>query len=73
MAYLTKLPSRLHHTAYVTRDLEATRHFYENVIGLPLVATWCEADEIKRVRLANAHSELKRWVAGDHTSNNTYR
>src|SRR5499425_3755176 len=40
------LPSRLHHTAYVTRDLEATRHFYEDVIGLPLVATWCEKDEL---------------------------
>lgn len=37
-------PSRLHHTAYVTRDLEATRRFYEDVIGLPLVATWCETD-----------------------------
>ena len=37
-------PSRLHHTAYVTRDLEATRKFYEEVIGLPLVATWCESD-----------------------------
>ena len=178
MAYLTKLPSRLHHNAYVTRDLEATRHFYEEVIGLPLVATWCEADqlfgaervychlffelgdggalaffkfakqededlfgpampatpfhhialnvdretqraieqrllgagykepqtfvlehgycrsvyvidpnglileftldhpqadEIKRVRRASAHSDLKRWVAGDHRSNNTYR
>jgi len=178
MAYLSKLPSRLHHTAYVTHDLEATRHFYEDVIGLPLVATWCEtdelfgaervychlffglgdggalaffkfakpedeklfgptmpatpfhhialnvdkgtqeaieqrlaaaglkepqtfvlehgycrsvyvtdpnglileftldhpnADEIKRVRVADAHAELKRWVAGDHTSNNVYR
>jgi len=178
MAYLTKLPSRLHHTAYVTRDLEATRYFYEEVIGLPLVATWCEADElfgaervychlffglgdggalaffkfakqedqdlfgpampatpfhhialnvdqetqraieqrlaaagykepqtfvlehgycrsvyvtdpnglileftldhpqadeIKRVRRAAAHSELKRWVGGDHKSNNSYR
>ena len=178
MAYLTKLPSRLHHTAYVTRDLEATRRFYEDVIGLPLVATWCEADElfgaervychlffglgdggalaffkfakpqdeelfgpkmpatpfhhialnvdretqqaieqrlaaagyqspqtfvlehgycrsvyvtdpnglileftldhpqadeIKRVRRANAHTDLKRWTGGDHTSNNTYR
>ena len=178
MAYLTKLPSRLHHTAYVTRDLEATRCFYEEVIGLPLVATWCEADElfgaervychlffglgdggalaffkfakqedqdlfgpampatpfhhialnvdqetqraieqrlaaagykepqtfvlehgycrsvyvtdpnglileftldhpkadeIKRVRRAAAHSELKRWVGGDHRSNNSYR
>jgi len=41
-----KLPSRLHHTAYVTRDLEATRRFYEEIIGLPLVATWCEIDEL---------------------------
>ena len=39
-----KLPSRLHHTAYVTKDLEATRHFYEDVLGLPLIATWCEKD-----------------------------
>lgn len=39
-----KLPSRLHHTAYVTKDLEATRHFYEDVLGLPLTATWCEKD-----------------------------
>ena len=46
MAYLTKLPSRLHHTAYVTHDLEATRHFYEDIIGLPLEATWCEKDEL---------------------------
>jgi glyoxylase I family protein len=41
-----KLPSRLHHTAYVTRDLEATRRFYEDIIGMPLVATWCETDEL---------------------------
>ena len=46
MAALPKLPSRLHHTAYVTRDLEATRKFYEDLIGLPLVATWCEVDEL---------------------------
>src|SRR5262245_8982469 len=38
------LPSRLHHNAYVTRDIEATRHFYEDLIGMPLVATWCEKD-----------------------------
>jgi glyoxylase I family protein len=173
-----KLPSRLHHTAYVTRDLEATRRFYEELIGLPLVATWCEKDElfgadrvychvffaladggalaffkflnpedealfgpklpatpfhhialkvdketqhgienrlaaadykepqtfvlehgycrsvyvtdpnglileftldsprvqeINRVRRASAHADLKRWMAGDHTSNNIYR
>jgi len=41
-----QLPSRLHHTAYVTKDLEKTRAFYEDVIGLPLLATWCEADEL---------------------------
>jgi glyoxylase I family protein len=46
MATPAKLPSRLHHTAYVTRDLEGTRKFYEDLIGLPLVATWCEVDEL---------------------------
>ena len=39
-----KLPSRLHHTAYVTKDMEKTRHFYEDILGLPLLATWCETD-----------------------------
>jgi catechol 2,3-dioxygenase-like lactoylglutathione lyase family enzyme len=39
-------PNRLHHTAYVTKDLEATRAFYEDVIGLPLIATWTEQDEL---------------------------
>jgi len=173
-----QLPSRLHHTAYVTRDLEATRAFYEDLIGLPLLATWCESDmlfgamrtychvffgladggalaffqfadkadgerfgpkmpetpfhhialkvdesvqagiekrlqaagyvepkmyvlehgycrslyaedpngmiveftvdhpkmaEINATRLKTAHAELKRWLGGDHTSNNTYR
>jgi catechol 2,3-dioxygenase-like lactoylglutathione lyase family enzyme len=37
---------RLHHVAYVVRDQEATRHFYEDLIGLPLVATWAEVNEI---------------------------
>ena len=41
-----RLPSRLHHTAYVSKDLEKTRRFYEDVIGLPLIATWCESDEL---------------------------
>ncbi len=38
------LPNRLHHTAYVSKDLEKTRAFYEDVLGIPLVATWCETD-----------------------------
>lgn len=42
----TNLPSRLHHTAYVAKNLEATRKFYEDIIGLPLVATWCETDHL---------------------------
>jgi glyoxylase I family protein len=46
MSTNTRLPQRLHHTAYVTKDLEATRAFYEDVIGLPLIATWCEIDEL---------------------------
>ncbi|MXO59931.1 VOC family protein [Altererythrobacter salegens] len=40
------VPSRLHHTAYVAKDLEATRHFYEDILGFPLVATWCEQEEL---------------------------
>lgn len=35
-------PLRLHHHAWVTRDQEANRRFFEDVIGMPLVATWCE-------------------------------
>ena len=39
-------PTRLHHTAYLSKDLEATRAFYEDLVGLPLVATWSETDEL---------------------------
>lgn len=37
---------RLHHAGYVTTDMEMTRQFYEDVIGLPLVATYCEVAEL---------------------------
>ena len=46
MTTTERLPSRLHHNAYVTKDQEATRAFYEDLIGLPLLATWSEADEL---------------------------
>ncbi len=39
---LRELPERLHHHAYVVKDHERNRHFLEDVLGLPLVATWCE-------------------------------
>lgn len=38
---------RLHHHAIVVADQEATRHFYEDLIGLPLVATWCEVEHVR--------------------------
>lgn len=40
------IAQRLHHTAYVTKDQEATRHFYEDILGFPLIATWSETDEL---------------------------
>lgn len=46
MPRASQLPSRLHHTAYTTRDMEKTRRFYEDVIGLPLIATWSESDKL---------------------------
>lgn len=33
---------RLHHHAYLARDMEETRHFYEDILGFPLVGTWIE-------------------------------
>ena len=41
-----KLPSRLHHNAWVVKDLERTRQFYEDLLGLPLTATWCEKTDL---------------------------
>lgn len=38
----TQLPQRLHHNAFVVRDHEVNRKFFEDVLGMPLVATWCE-------------------------------
>ncbi|MFQ5658995.1 MAG: VOC family protein [Gammaproteobacteria bacterium] len=42
MTTAPKLSARLHHNAYVTGDMEAVRKFYEEIIGMPLVSTWCE-------------------------------
>jgi glyoxylase I family protein len=41
-AQLPRLPMRLHHNAFPVRDHERNRHFLEDVLGIPLVATWCE-------------------------------
>ena len=39
---LKELPLRMHHHAYAVKDQEANRHFIEDILGIPLVATWCE-------------------------------
>ena len=46
MTATAPLAQRLHHTAYLTKDQEATRAFYEDILGFPLLATWSEADEL---------------------------
>jgi glyoxylase I family protein len=40
--YLRELPARLHHSARVIRDQESNRRLVEDVLGIPLVATWIE-------------------------------
>jgi glyoxylase I family protein len=43
MAQLLKHPpQRLHHHAYVVKDQEKNRQFFEDILGIPLTATWCE-------------------------------
>jgi catechol 2,3-dioxygenase-like lactoylglutathione lyase family enzyme len=41
-----RMPQRLHHNAYVCKDGEATRRFYEDMLGMPLVASFSEDGEI---------------------------
>ena len=55
---LSRLPSRLHHNAYVVKDHEVNRRFFEDLLGLPVIATCCE----------KSHSaELGREVDFCHT------
>ncbi len=46
MTQLPRIHTRLHHNAHVTTDMEAVRAFYEEIIGFPLVATWCEQTDL---------------------------
>jgi glyoxylase I family protein len=52
----TSLAQRLHHNAFVTKDQEATRAFYEDILGFPLLATWSEADELFGARRVYCHT-----------------
>ena len=42
---MSAIPTRLHHSAVVVKDLGASRAFYEDIMDMPLVATWCESNE----------------------------
>jgi len=121
---------RLHHHAFAVEDQEVTRQYMEDILGIPLTATWCErsergvaetdqagqdaihkrlldagiqhhiinhgyvtslyvtspdgllfevcvdpefVDEIREIRIASAHDDLKRWLGGDFTLNNQWR
>jgi len=55
---LSRLPSRLHHNAFVVKDHEINRRFFEDLLGIPLVATWCEK---------NFSTDLQREVEFCHT------
>jgi len=46
MNAINTLPSRLHHNAYVVKDLETTRQFYEDLLGFRHTATWCEKTDL---------------------------
>ena len=46
---LKEAPMRLHHHAYAVKDQEVNRHFIEDILGIPLVATWCERNFNKAV------------------------
>jgi glyoxylase I family protein len=57
---LKKLPMRLHHNAFTTEDHETNRHFYEDVLGIPLTAMYLEHELINGefVVLGHAFYEL---------------
>ena len=48
-ALLKEAPLRLHHHAFAVKDHEVNRHFIEDILGIPLVATWCERSFNKAV------------------------
>jgi len=49
-------PARLHHYAWVVKDQERTRHFYEDILGMPLRATWVERTDFQGIDLIYSHT-----------------
>jgi len=61
---LAEPPMRLHHHAYVVRDHEANRQFFEDVLGIPLVATWCEQTTVEGRPVAMCHTFFRLGDGG---------
>jgi short-subunit dehydrogenase/catechol 2,3-dioxygenase-like lactoylglutathione lyase family enzyme len=53
---LRTLPLRLHHHAYTTDNHETTRHFYEDILGLPLRAMYTEREHIGNELIELGHA-----------------
>ena len=59
---LSKLPSRLHHNAFVVKDHEVNRRFFEDLLGIPLVATWCEKNSAPNCSARSSSvTRFSRW------------
>jgi hypothetical protein len=75
--------ARLKEAGYVAPDTYVLEHgycrsLYVNdpngmILELTHDAAAAVGEDIVRARRDKAHSELARWLAGDHTSNNTFR
>jgi len=60
---LKQLPERLHHSARIIRNQEGNRKLVEEILGIPLVATWIEQvpdyqDPSRKVTLCHTFYEL---------------
>ena len=58
---LSKLPSRLHHNAFVVKDHEINRRFFEDLLGIPLVATWCEKNFSAEMQRSSSATLSTQW------------
>lgn len=52
----TRLPTRLHHNAWVVADQERTRAFYEDVLGFRLTAFWIETETFEDQHIILSHA-----------------
>ena len=75
------MAERIRAAGYVEPDTFVLEHGYcrslyitdPNGMILEFTVDTPGADKINEVRRNDAHSELKRWLGGDHSINNVYR